>query len=45
MYEWFLELPVAAVLVLLWLAGVGLVGLCVLALYSLLILLRAAIGT
>ncbi|HEX2107761.1 MAG TPA: hypothetical protein VHF70_00595 [Rubrobacteraceae bacterium] len=43
-YEWFFELPVAVVLVLLWLAGVGVVGLCALLLYSLLILLRAATG-
>ena len=33
-YEWFLELPVAVVLVVLWLAGVGLVGFCVLALVA-----------
>jgi hypothetical protein len=32
-YEWFLELPVTIVLVVLWLAGVGLVLLCALALY------------
>ena len=32
-YEWFLELPVPAVLVVLWLAGVALLGACVLLLY------------
>ena len=44
-YEWFLDLPVAAVLVVLWLAGMGLVGLCAFALYLCWILLRAMIGS
>jgi hypothetical protein len=44
-YEWFLELPVTIVLVVLWLAGMGLVGLCALALYLCWIFLRAVIGS
>lgn len=44
-YEWFLEMPVAVVLVVLWLAGMGLVGFCVLALYWCWVLLRAVVGT
>jgi hypothetical protein len=43
-YEWFLELPVTVVLVVLWLAGVGLVGFCVLVLYLCWLLLRAVVG-
>ena len=43
-YEWFLELPVAVVLVVLWLAGMGLVGFCVLVLYLCWLLLRAVVG-
>lgn len=43
-YEWFLELPVPLVLAILWLGGVGLVGLCVLALYLCWVLLRTAVG-
>jgi hypothetical protein len=44
-YEWFLDLPVAAVLVVLWLAGMGLVGFCALALYLGWVLLRVVVGT
>jgi hypothetical protein len=44
-YEWFLEMPVAVVLVVLWLAGIGLVGFCALALYLCWVLLRAVVGT
>jgi hypothetical protein len=44
-YEWFLELPVAVVLMVLWLAGVGLVGLCALVLYLCWVLVRAVVGT
>jgi hypothetical protein len=44
-YEWFLELPVTVVLVVLWLAGVGLVVLCVLVLYLCWDFLRAVIGS
>ena len=33
-YAWFLELPVQIVLSVLWLAGVTLISLCVLALYG-----------
>jgi hypothetical protein len=43
-YEWFLELPVGIVLLVLWLTGVGIVGLCALALYLCWVLLRAVIG-
>ncbi len=43
-YEWFLELPVAIVLAILWFAGAVLVGLCALALYSFGLLLRAVGG-
>jgi hypothetical protein len=39
-YEWFLELPVAIVFAVLWFAGLGLLGLCALALYSCWVLLR-----
>ena len=42
-YERFLELPVPIVLAILWLCGVGLVGLCVLALYLCWLLLRAVV--
>ena len=41
MYEGFLELPVPLVLGVMWLAGVALIGLCVLALLTLFWLLRA----
>lgn len=44
-YERFLELPTTIVLVVLWLAGMGLVVLCALALYLCWILLRAMIGS
>jgi hypothetical protein len=44
-YKRFLELPVAIVLVVLSLAGMGLVGLCAFALYLCWILLRAVIGS
>jgi hypothetical protein len=44
-YEWFLELPVTIVLVVLWLAGIGLVVLCALALYMCWIFLRAVVGS
>jgi len=44
-YEWFLELPVVIVLAVLWLAGAGIVGLCVLALYLCRVLLQAVVGT
>jgi hypothetical protein len=44
-YEWFLDLPVAAVLVVLWLAGMGLLGLCLLAVYLCWVMLRAVGGT
>lgn len=40
-YEAFLELPVPVVLVLLWLAGVVLLGLCAATLYSYWLLLQA----
>jgi hypothetical protein len=43
-YEWFLGLPVMIVLVILWFAGIGLLGLCALALYLGWILLRAVVG-
>ena len=36
-YEWFLKLPVPVVLAVCWLAGVVLIGLCVVALYVLLL--------
>jgi hypothetical protein len=44
-YEWFLELPVPVVLVVLWLAGVGLVVLCALVLYLCWNFLRAVVGS
>lgn len=44
-YEWFLDLPVAAVLVVLWLGGIGLVGFCAMALYLCWVLLRSVVGT
>ena len=44
-YEWFLELPVTVVLVVLWLAGVGLVSLCALVLYLCWDLWRAVVGS
>jgi len=44
-YERFLELPVTIVLVVLWLAGIGLVVLCALALYMCWIFLRAVVGS
>ncbi len=40
-YERFLELPTAIVLAVMWFAGVGLLGLCALALYTCWVLLRA----
>ena len=43
-YEWFLELPVPVVLVVLWLAGATLVGLGAAALYVYWLLLRLAAG-
>jgi hypothetical protein len=43
-YERFLELPVPAVLGLLWLTGTVPIGLCAVALYSLWLLLRTAAG-
>lgn len=43
-HERFLELPVAVVLVVLWLAGIGLAGFCALALYLCWISLRAVVG-
>ena len=43
-YERFWELPVPLVLVLLWLAGAALVGLCAAALYAYWLLLRMAAG-
>jgi hypothetical protein len=43
-YERFWELPVPLVLVLLWLAGATLVGLCAAALYAYWLLLRMAAG-
>jgi hypothetical protein len=42
LYEAFLELPVPVVLVILWLAGAMLLGLCAAALYSFWLLLLAA---
>lgn len=44
-YERFLEMPVAVVLVVLWLAGMGLLGFCALVLYLCQGLLRAVAGT
>jgi hypothetical protein len=44
-YQWFLELPVPIVLAVLWLAGVVLMGLFVLALYLVWLLLRVGAGT
>ena len=41
LYEAFLELPVPVVLVLLWLAGVMLLGLCAAAFYLYWLLLQA----
>jgi hypothetical protein len=43
-YERFLELPVLIVLVVLWLAGVGFVGLCALALYLCWVFLRTVVS-
>ena len=43
-YERFLELPVSVVLTVLWLAGWPLVGLCMLALYSVWQALRPVAG-
>jgi hypothetical protein len=43
-YERFLELPVAVVLVVLWLAVIGFAGFCALALYLCWISLRAVVG-
>jgi len=43
-YQRFWELPVPVVLVILWLAGAALVGLCVLALYLSWLLVRALVG-
>lgn len=44
-YEWFLELPVTIVLVVLWFGGLGVLGLCALALYLCWILLQAGVAT
>ena len=44
-YERFLELPVTIVLGVLWLAGIGLVVLCALALYMCWTVLRAVVGS
>lgn len=44
-YEWFLELPVAMVLVVLWFAGLGILGLCALALYVCWVLVRTVMAT
>ena len=33
-YEWFLELPVALVLMVMWLAGAALLGACALLMYA-----------
>ena len=43
-YEWFMELPVVIVLVVMWVAGVGLVSFCALVLYLCWILLRTVVG-
>ena len=43
-YEWFLELPAPVVLGLLWLVGMVLVGMCVVALYSLWLVLLVVLG-
>ena len=42
-YGWFLEQPVPVVLVLLWLAGAALLGLCAAVLYSYWLLLQAVV--
>jgi hypothetical protein len=42
LYEAFLELPVPVVLVILWLTGAMVLGLCAAALYSFWLLLSAA---
>ena len=42
-YEAFLELPVPVVLVVLWLLGVMLLGLCAAALYSYWLLLQSVV--
>lgn len=44
-YEWFLKLPVAIVLVVLWTAGVGILSFCALMLYACWVLLRAVVGS
>jgi hypothetical protein len=44
LYEWFLEGPVPIVLAVMWLAGVGLLSVCGLALYYLWLSLRAVAG-
>jgi hypothetical protein len=33
-YEWFLELPVALVLLVMWMAGTALLGACALLMYA-----------
>ena len=33
-YEWFLELPVAVVLMVMWMAGTALLGACALLMYA-----------
>jgi hypothetical protein len=33
-YEWFLELPVAVVLLVMWMAGTALLGACALLMYA-----------
>jgi hypothetical protein len=43
LYDSFLDLPVPVVLVLLWLAGVVLLGLCAVALYLYWLLLQAVV--
>ena len=43
-YEWFLELPVTIVLAVLWLGGLVLIGLFVLALHLIWLLLRVGAG-
>jgi len=44
-FEWFLELPVAGVLLVLWVGGVALTGACVLVAYALIsALIRVVAG-
>jgi hypothetical protein len=44
LYERFLELPVSIVLVVTWVVGAALIGLCTLALYMLWSLLKVLMG-